>query len=60
MAFGVSGVASRSVMVGSDAVVTWLDRRSGQGVAEDYYLQSKRQCSAGQGACPDTQLRVSL
>ena len=60
MAFGLSGASDRSVMEGADAVVAWLDRRSGEGFAEDYYLQSKRQCSAGQGACPDTQLRVSV
>ncbi|XP_043207358.1 protein Skeletor, isoforms D/E-like [Amphibalanus amphitrite] len=57
MAFGLSGHPTRSVMIGADAVVTWLDRRSGQGVAEDYFLQAKRQCSAGKGACPDTQLQ---
>ena len=58
MAFGLSGAASRSGMVGGDAVVTWLDRRSGEGFAEDYFLRSKRQCSGGQGACPDTKLQV--
>ncbi|XP_037092885.1 protein Skeletor, isoforms B/C-like [Pollicipes pollicipes] len=57
MAFGVSGVDTRSVMTGADAVVTWLDRDTGQGFAHDYFLQDKAQCSGGQGTCPDDQLR---
>ena len=26
---------------------------SGQGYAEDYYLDAKSQCAGGQGSCPD-------
>ena len=54
MAFGLSGQPSRSVMVGGDVVVAWLDRSTGQGYAHDYYLGAKAQCAGGRGACPDT------
>lgn len=58
MAFGLSGDDNRSVMVGGDVVVAWLDRATGQGFAHDYYLQAKAQCAGGKGACPDTKIRV--
>ena len=59
MAFGLSGSESRSVMVGGDVVTAWLERTTGRGVAQDYYLGAKAQCQGGRGSCPDTETQVS-
>lgn len=59
MSFGASGSLTRSVMVGGDVVVAWLDQKTGRGVAEDYYLTAKAQCQGGQGSCPDTKITGS-
>nr|XP_045605288.1 protein Skeletor, isoforms B/C-like isoform X1 [Procambarus clarkii] len=56
MSFGTSGSLTRSVMVGGDVVVAWLDQTTGRGVAEDYHLTAKAQCQGGQGSCPDEKL----
>ena len=60
MSFGLSGQPTRSVMIGGDVVVAWLDRATGQGYAHDYYLQAKSQCAGGRGSCPDSKIGVSL
>lgn len=57
MAFGLSGDSSRTRMNGGDVVVAWMDQQSGHGFAIDYHLQSKSQCSGGQGTCPDQKLQ---
>ncbi|XP_042220743.1 uncharacterized protein LOC121865425 isoform X2 [Homarus americanus] len=59
MAFGTSGELTRSVMIGGDVVVAWLDQLTGRGVAEDYYMSAKAQCQGGQGACPDNKITGS-
>lgn len=59
MSFGLSGNPSRSVMVGGDVVVAWLDQASGRGEAQDYILGAKSQCQGGRGSCPDSQIQVN-
>ncbi|XP_066140457.1 protein Skeletor, isoforms B/C isoform X1 [Euwallacea fornicatus] len=54
MSFGLSGEVSRSVMIGGDVVVAWVDKETLKGYAEDYYLKDKSQCSGPTGSCPDT------
>lgn len=44
MAFGLGKDDSRSDMQNADAVVTWVDRSSGQVHAIDYFLGAKQQC----------------
>ncbi|XP_022663529.1 protein Skeletor, isoforms B/C-like isoform X2 [Varroa jacobsoni] len=56
MAFGLSMDDTKTRMVGSDAVVTWIDHQ-GRGHAVDYYLGSKEQCVGKRGACPDIKQR---
>ena len=58
MSFGISGNPSKSMMVGGDVVVAWLDQASGRGEAQDYYLGAKSQCQGGRGSCPDDELQV--
>lgn len=58
MSFGLSGDSKRSVMVGGDVVVAWVDKQTLQGYAIDYYLDAKSQCSGGRGSCPDLQIQV--
>lgn len=43
---------TRSLMVGADAAVAWIDE-SGHGHVVDYYLASKEQCVGNRGSCPD-------
>nr|XP_012143915.1 PREDICTED: protein Skeletor, isoforms B/C [Megachile rotundata] len=57
MAFGLSADPKRSLMVGGDAVVAWVDKQTLQGYAVDYFLDAKSQCSGGQGSCPDTRIQ---
>ncbi|XP_018007875.2 uncharacterized protein LOC108665610 [Hyalella azteca] len=59
MSFGVSGSDTRSVMIGGDVVTAWLERDTGRGFAEDYFLGAKAQCQGGRGSCPDTDSRGS-
>ena len=54
MAFGLSGLTTSTFMVGADATVAWVDNREGTPNAVDYFLTSRVQCRAGEGACPDT------
>ncbi|XP_017796609.1 PREDICTED: protein Skeletor, isoforms B/C [Habropoda laboriosa] len=57
MAFGLSANPERSLMVGGDAVVAWVDKETLQGYAVDYFFDSKSQCSGGRGSCPDTRIQ---
>lgn len=59
MSFGLSSDVSRSVMVGGDVVVAWVDKDTLKGYAQDYYLKDKSQCSGPTGSCPDDRFRVS-
>lgn len=43
MAFGLGKDDSKSDMIGADAVVAWVDHKTGKGNAVDYYLASKEQ-----------------
>lgn len=61
MAFGLGKDDSSSDMKNADAVLTWVDRTSGQVHAVDYFLGAKQQCQVdahGQasGSCPDVKL----
>lgn len=56
MSFGVSPDNARSVMIGADAAVVWVDKATGKGYAQDYYLDAKSQCSGSRGSCPDTRI----
>lgn len=57
MAFGLGKDDSKSDMKNADAVVTWVDRNTGQVHAVDYYLGSKQQCvNDPTGSCPDVKL----
>ncbi|KAJ3643944.1 hypothetical protein Zmor_026624 [Zophobas morio] len=57
MSFGLSGDDSRNEMIGGDVAVAWVDRDTLKGSAEDYYLESKSQCTGRTGACPDNRFR---
>lgn len=52
-AFGISGVKDRNMMVGGDVAVVYLDGTPNKVKLEDYYLESKAQCSDKGGVCPD-------
>lgn len=56
MSFGISPDKDRSTMIGSDAVVSWVEKDTGKGYALDYYITDKSQCSGGRGVCPDTKV----
>ncbi|KPU79198.1 uncharacterized protein Dana_GF17471, isoform B [Drosophila ananassae] len=56
MSFGISPNRNISQMIGADAVVAWVDPQTGNGFAQDYFLEGKAQCSGGRGACPDTKI----
>ncbi|XP_060528013.1 protein Skeletor, isoforms B/C isoform X1 [Cylas formicarius] len=57
MSFGVSGDDSKSVMIGGDVAVAWVDKETLKGYAQDYYLADKSQCSGPTGSCPDLRFR---
>lgn len=57
MSFGISPDRQRSVMIGADVAVAFVDRATGKGDAHDYHLADKSQCSGQHGSCPDTRLR---
>ncbi|XP_012242502.2 protein Skeletor, isoforms B/C isoform X1 [Bombus impatiens] len=57
MAFGLSANPERSLMVGGDVVVAWVDKQTLQGYAVDYFLDAKSQCSGRRGSCPDTRIQ---
>lgn len=60
MSFGLSPDRSKTFMVGADVAVAWIDKNTGKGYAEDYFLEAKSQCSGNRGSCPDTRLGVGL
>jgi DOMON domain len=57
MSFGVSGDTENSLMIGGDVIVAWVNRLTGKGYAQDYFLEAKSQCSGNRGSCPDTRLK---
>lgn len=57
MSFGVSSDTQKSDMIGGDVVVAWVNRLTGKGYAQDYFLDAKSQCSGNRGSCPDTRLK---
>lgn len=57
MSFGISGDVERSVMVGGDVVVAWVDQDTLKGYAVDYFLDAKSQCSGPKGSCPDENIQ---
>lgn len=59
MAFGISADRNHSAMIGADVVVAWVDKESGKGFAEDYYLDDYSQCSGKRGSCPDENISVT-
>lgn len=59
MSFGISPDKSHSLMIGADVAVAWVDKDTGKGFANDYYLDAKSQCSGAHGSCPDLKLSVS-
>lgn len=60
MSFGLSTDPKRSLMVGGDIVVAWVDKQSLQGYAIDYFLDAKSQCSGNRGSCPDVRIQVTI
>lgn len=58
MSFGLSGEIDKTVMIGGDAVVAWVDPEDFQGHALDYFLEGKSQCAGTRGSCPDNRIRV--
>lgn len=52
-AFGISGDKDNNLMVGGDVAVVYLDEAPNKVKLEDYYLESKAQCSDKGGVCPD-------
>ena len=52
MSFGVSGSSNATEMINGDVVVA--DSFEGTYRARDFYMNSRSQCSAGAGVCPDT------
>ncbi|XP_059621426.1 protein Skeletor, isoforms B/C [Phlebotomus argentipes] len=56
MSFGVSPDPKKTVMVGADVAVAWVDKSTGKGYAYDYILDDKSQCSGQRGSCPDSRL----
>ncbi|KAG7191125.1 hypothetical protein KM043_007157 [Ampulex compressa] len=57
MSFGLSAYPNKSVMVGGDVVVAWVDKQTLQGYAIDYFLDAKSQCAGGRGSCPDNRIQ---
>ncbi|XP_050456916.1 protein Skeletor, isoforms B/C isoform X2 [Cataglyphis hispanica] len=56
MAFGLSADTEKSVMIGGDVAVAWVDKQTLQGYAVDYFLDAKSQCSGRRGSCPDKRI----
>ncbi|XP_045474822.1 protein Skeletor, isoforms B/C isoform X2 [Harmonia axyridis] len=57
MSFGVSGEETGSVMINGDIAVAYIDKETGKGHADDYFLKDKSQCSGQTGSCPDSIFR---
>lgn len=58
MSFGVSADTEKSIMIGGDVAVAWVDKETLQGDATDYFLEAKSQCSGRRGSCPDNRIQV--
>ncbi|KAH7941167.1 hypothetical protein HPB49_010665 [Dermacentor silvarum] len=52
-AFGVSGKADGSMMVGADVAVIFISKANSKVSVVDYYMTGKAQCSGTDGVCPD-------
>ncbi|XP_032665653.1 protein Skeletor, isoforms B/C isoform X1 [Odontomachus brunneus] len=59
MSFGLSANKEKSMMVGGDVTVAWVDKETLQGYAIDYFFDGKSQCSGHHGSCPDTRIQVN-
>ncbi|XP_026829942.1 protein Skeletor, isoforms B/C isoform X3 [Ooceraea biroi] len=57
MSFGLSADVDRSMMLGGDVTVAWVDKQTLQGYAIDYILDAKSQCSGRRGSCPDARIQ---
>ncbi|XP_048506172.1 protein Skeletor, isoforms B/C isoform X1 [Athalia rosae] len=57
MSFGLSPDPKKTVMIGGDVVVAWVDKQTLQGYAVDYFLDAKSQCSGRRGSCPDVRIQ---
>ncbi|XP_076177973.1 protein Skeletor, isoforms B/C isoform X2 [Ptiloglossa arizonensis] len=53
VAFGLSGSEGKSEMIGGDVVVIAYNNRTGNFIAEDYYMSGYAQCDGKKGVCPD-------
>lgn len=58
MSFGLSGATDGSIMIGGDVVVAWVDQKTMNGYAIDYFLDGKSQCAGNRGSCPDYRIQV--
>jgi len=58
MSFGLSANPEKSMMIGGDVTVAWVDKQTLQGYAVDYFLDAKSQCSGRRGSCPDNRIQV--
>ncbi|XP_076280372.1 protein Skeletor, isoforms B/C isoform X1 [Lasioglossum baleicum] len=54
--FGLSGSDGKSELIGGDVVVVAYDKKTGEFIAEDYYISRYSQCDGRQGVCPDERL----
>ncbi|XP_075556124.1 protein Skeletor, isoforms B/C-like [Dermacentor variabilis] len=52
-AFGISGKADGSMMVGADVAVLFISKANSKVSVVDYYITGKAQCSGTDGVCPD-------
>ncbi|XP_076391454.1 protein Skeletor, isoforms B/C isoform X2 [Megachile rotundata] len=53
VAFGLSGHDGKAQMIGGDVVVVAYNNRTGEFIAEDYYISEYAQCDGRKGVCPD-------
>lgn len=53
VAFGLSGREGQAEMIGGDVVVIGYNNRTGNFIAEDYYMSDIAQCDGKKGVCPD-------
>lgn len=56
MAFGISGKNGQPMMIGSDVVVAFYDKKQRRFRAEDYYISALSQCDGKHGVCPDERI----
>ncbi|XP_032682523.1 protein Skeletor, isoforms B/C isoform X2 [Odontomachus brunneus] len=56
VAFGLSGREGKAEMIGGDVVVIGYDNKTGEFIAEDYYMSDIAQCDGKKGVCPDKRI----